>query len=70
MKTLTKIGLVAILVATVAQVALAATQYMAVCTEKGCSWNSGWSSSRDDVNSKAKDHERATKGHRWTIKEK
>jgi len=70
MKILTKVALVAMLVATVTQVAWAATQYMAVCTEKGCSWNSDWSSSRDDVNSKAKDHERTTKGHRWTIKEK
>lgn len=41
------------------------------CYESGCSkaqWNGPYGS-RDAANATAKEHERATKGHRWDLKE-
>jgi hypothetical protein len=51
--------------------AYAAGKWAWKCAEKGCpkaSWNGGYSS-KDDANTAGKEHERATKGHRWDLKE-
>lgn len=54
-------------------VAAFSEQYMAVCTETrehgGQEYAlTAWLDSRDAANEAAKEHERATRGHRWTLK--
>lgn len=51
---------------------LAATEYMAICTEKSSHGGSelgltSWLDSMDKANTAGKDHERANKGHRWRL---
>ena len=54
-------------------VATVSEQYMAVCTETrehgGQEYAlTAWLDSRDAANAAAKEHERATRGHRWTLR--
>ncbi len=73
MKTLTKTALVLTTLLLGTWVSYSASekksQYMAVCTD-GHGPLTAWLDSRDEANKVGKEHERATKGHRWDIKER